>query len=199
MSSKSIAKTLGEKGLCVCPGFLSPSLVADSLADLSAIRALGRFQSAGVGQGAGRITSPQIRNDETYWLEREAANATQARMWRKIDLLRAAFNRTLFLGLRNFEGHYAVYSEGGFYERHRDSFRQDSARVVSFVLYLNSDWKPSDGGGLRIFKKQTSGAETYTDIDPVGGTMVCFLSRELEHEVLLSHRARFSLTGWFKV
>lgn len=197
MHSKSIAKTLGEKGFCVSPGFLSPKLLADSLADLSAIRDLGRFQRAGIGQGAARRTRPQIRNDETFWLERERANATQTRMWRKIDLLKAAFNRTLFLGLRDFEGHYAVYSEGGFYERHRDSFRQDSARMVSFVLYLNSDWKPSDGGRLRIFMQQGSGDETHVDIDPIGGTLVCFLSRELEHEVLVSHRPRFSLTGWF--
>ena len=33
---------------------------------------------------------------------------------------------------------------------------------------------------------------------PVGGTLVCFLSAETGHEVLLCHAARLSFTGWFK-
>ncbi len=118
-------------------------------------------------------------------------------LWRRFDLLKAAFNRTLFLGLTDFEGHYAAYPEGGFYERHKDGFRRDSARVVSFVLYLNRDWKPADGGRLRVYTKGQSGGESHVDVDPIGGTMVCFLSGESEHEVLLNHRPRFSLTGWF--
>lgn len=199
MNSKSIAKILGETGLCVCPDFLSPRSLIKVAADLDEIRLRGEFHLAGVGQGVARITDPQVRNDETFWLTRQNSNPTQARVWRRIDLLRTAFNRTLFLGLTDFEGHYAVYPEGGYYERHKDSFRLDSARVVSFVLYLNRDWKPADGGRLRVYRKENSGNESFIDVDPVGGTMVCFLSREMEHEVLLSHRPRYSLTGWFKV
>ena len=62
------------------------------------------------------------------------------------------------------------------------------------MLYLNRDWKPEDGGRLRIY-----GETSHTDIDPVGGTLVCFMSRESEHEVLESFAGRCSFTGWFKV
>lgn len=198
MNAKAIAVTMGNTGICVCPNFLSPRLLTRTADDLDAIRARGEFRPAGVGQGTERQFAKRVRTDYTYWLNREVTNAPQAHLWRRIDLLKAALNRELFLGLTDFEGHYAAYSEGGFYERHRDSFHGDSARMVSVVLYLNRDWKPADGGRLRIFSKDQTGEESHIDVDPVGGTMVCFLSNESEHEVLLNNRPRFSLAGWFK-
>ena len=35
-------------------------------------------------------------------------------------------------------------------------------------------------------------------IDPRGGTLACFLSETVPHEVLTSHRERYSLTAWFR-
>jgi SM-20-related protein len=49
-------------------------------------------------------------------------------------------------------------------------------------------------GELRIYD-----GDAHTDVDPIGGTMACFLSRVSEHEVMESHTERFSLAGWFKV
>lgn len=198
MTSETISQTLEATGICVCPGFLSPSLLAQTADDLDSLRKAGRFQQARTGRDFNHPDKTRVRNDDTYWLERDTGNATQAILWQKIDSLMLAFNRSLFLGLTEFEGHYAVYPEGGFYARHKDCFRGDSGRVVSFVLYLNRDWRAADGGRLRIYSTGVSGEETYRDIDPVGGTMVCFLSADSEHEVLLSHRPRYSLTGWFK-
>lgn len=198
MNSKSIAATMGKTGLCVCPNFLSRRSFVSTADDLDAIRARGEFRPAGVGQGANRVRAEGIRNDDIYWLNRELMNAPQALLWRRFDLLMAAFNRELFLGLTDFEGHYAAYPKGGIYKRHKDCFRENSARVVSFVLYLNRDWKPADGGRLRVYAKDQAGRESHIDVNPIGGTMVCFLSGESEHEVLLNHRPRFSMTGWFK-
>ena len=114
-------------------------------------------------------------------------------LWIQLDSLKQALNRTLFLGLVAFEGHYALYERGGFYVKHRDSFAQDDARVVSLILYLNSDWKAADGGKLRIYR-----SDSWVDVEPVGGTLVCFFSQESEHQVLRSHASRISLAGWFK-
>jgi len=33
---------------------------------------------------------------------------------------------------------------------------------------------------------------------PQAGTLACFLSGEIPHEVLAAQRPRMSLTGWFK-
>ncbi len=198
MTSKAIARRLAETGLCVCPHFLSPRRLESMADDLDRIRAQGVFQEAGIGRKKGLSFDVQVRNDSTYWLSREQQNAVQANLWRRLDLLKSALNRSLFLGLDDFEGHYAVYREGGFYGRHKDRFTSDSGRIVSFILYLNRSWRPSDGGGLRVYAAGLNGGEPYTDVDPIGGTMVCFLSAESEHEVLLSHRERFSFCGWFK-
>ena len=96
--------------------------------------------------------------------------------------------------MNDFEGHYTFYPEGGFYARHLDRFHKDNGRVVSFILYLNSSWQPEHGGYLRIYSSDNS----YQDVPPKAGTLVCFLSAEVEHEVLPSFSPRYSFTGWFR-
>jgi SM-20-related protein len=198
MKSKEIAEQLAETGLCICPDFLSPRFLNLMAEDLERNRRDGKFKNAGVGKGTSREVQATIRSDETLWLERDEQNFVQRKLWRKIDLLKAAFNRSLFLGLKDFEGHYAVYPEGGFYQRHRDVFKNDSARVVSIIIYLNREWQPTHGGQLRIYNADPHGKDSHIDINPVGGTMVCFLSRESEHEVMPSFHERLSFSGWFK-
>lgn len=159
---------------------------------MESLRLNGSFTRAGTGQDAG--VQNAIRRDEIHWIERENSSPmAQKKIWEKIDSLRQAFNRTLFLGLGEFEGHYASYPVGGFYQRHLDCFHEDDSRTVSLIIYLNKDWQPADGGQLRIYGKDSS-----HDIDPKGGTLVCFLSRESEHEVLESHAERNSFSGWFR-
>jgi SM-20-related protein len=108
--------------------------------------------------------------------------------------LRRACNRTLTLGLFEFECHYALYPPGASYSRHRDRFRDDDARVLSCVLYLNEDWRSGDGGALRLHLDH----KDPLDIAPVGGTLVAFLSGAFDHEVLPARRARIALAGWFR-
>jgi SM-20-related protein len=199
MTAKSIAKQLGETGLCVCPDFLSARTLNQVAGDFDRIHGAGEFRGAEVGRGPTiSLDRPRVRTDATYWLNPAAQNPVQAMLWRKIHLLKTALNRSLFLGLNSFEGHYAVYARGGYYHRHRDCFRGGSERIVSFVLYLNRDWKPEDGGCLRMYTSDKDGLESHTDLNPIGGTLVCFMSADFEHEVLLNHRQRYSLTGWFK-
>jgi SM-20-related protein len=191
MTSLTIAHHLGRTGLCVCPDFLSARQLENMRNNLNEIHGAGNFKRASIGHS--REAHDAIRSDEIHWLERGDLNTAQIALWRKIDRLIKVFNRTLFLGLRDFEGHYAIYPKGGLYARHLDRFRDDGDRMVSFILYLNRDWKIQDGGKLRVFNEAG-----HTDIDPRGGTMVCFLSGESEHEVLLNHTPRFSFSGWFK-
>lgn len=189
-----IAEQLGQTGLCVCPDFLSKSSLDETRNDLDDIYAAGGFHQAGIGLGKDHLVASAVRSDETYWLERQNCNLAQTHLWEKIDSLKQAFNRTLFLGLTDFEGHYASYAEGGFYQRHLDCFQKNNDRMVTMVIYLNKNWQESDGGKLRIYSENS-----HEDIHPLGGTLVCFLSRESEHEVLQSHVARHSFTGWFKI
>ncbi len=190
---ESLAKKLGATGICVTPNFLNAEMLQKVLGDLKRIYELGEFKRAGIGKGIDLGIHDQVRRDEIFWLDELLANLIQKELWKKINFLKQAFNRTLYLGLKEFEGHYASYPKGGFYKRHLDSFKDDDKRTISIILYLNNQWKSEDGGVLRIHDKEIS-----RDIEPIGGTLVCFLSREFEHEVLLNQMDRFSFTGWFK-
>jgi SM-20-related protein len=194
MNSTFIATQLGESGFCVCPDFLPPGDVEVLRNDVARLQLGQFFRRAGVGQGSEPRQVDAIRRDEICWLNREEANTTQEALWGKLEELQIALNRTLFLGLKSFEGHYALYPPGGFYRRHRDAFRGDSSRMVSIIIYLNAGWLPSHGGQLRVYE-----ADSFRDIEPKGGTLVCFLSRDIEHEVLPALEPRTSFSGWFKI
>ena len=195
----AIATELGAHGTCVRPNFLTAALQLDLRADLDDAHAAGQFSRAGTGQGAQHQLHDDVRRDHVYWPDQATANLVQLQLWAMTAALMQAFNRTLYLGLIEFEGHYAAYPRGGFYRRHLDSFARNDARMVSLILYLNRDWQIPDGGQLRMHGKSSDLlTPSHVDIAPLGGTLVCFLSREIEHEVLPTDAARFSFTGWFK-
>lgn len=188
-----LADQLKHSGIGVCPDFLGARELDLVRNDIAQLRQAGAFRKAGVGKGLNHTKGQLVREDETLWLERGSGTAPQEILWSHIDKVQQALNRDLYLGINSFEGHYAVYPAGGYYQRHFDTFRNSTDRVVSLVLYLNLAWQPSHGGCLRIYED-----ESARDIEPIGGTLVCFLSEEFEHEVLESHKERMSFTGWFK-
>lgn len=113
------------------------------------------------------------------------------------EQLRQYLNRELYLGLFDFECHYAHYPQGAFYKKHYDAFQGSSNRRLSTVLYLNPNWLPEDGGELILY---TNDGDTVLEtVLPKFGNMVIFLSEEFPHEVLPTNRSRYSLTGWFRI
>ena len=199
MTPTEIAEELGRSGLCVCRDFLSPAIIAATRADIKRVQNQKGFHRAGVGHNSDHGVHDDIRRDEVHWLERTAADGDpQTPLWKIFDNLQTAFNRTLFLGLTDFEAHYAAYPIGGFYQRHRDAFRDNlglrKPRVVSVIIYLTENWNRADGGQLRVYNDLDA---THIDIDPMSGTLVCFMSQDSEHEVLPSAQRRLSLAGWF--
>ncbi|MGC5699393.1 2OG-Fe(II) oxygenase [Pseudomonas sp. NFXW11] len=172
--------------------FLSEALTLELAAECRKRAAEGELAPAGVGRGPAQEIREGIRGDHIQWLEPGQAEASDTYLG-LMDSLREALNRGLFLGLEDFECHFALYPPGAFYKRHVDRFRDDDRRMVSAVIYLNSQWLPEHGGQLRMY---LAGQEH--DVDPVGGRLVVFLSGELPHEVLPATRERLSLTGWFR-
>ena len=65
-----------------------------------------------------------------------------------MDSLRQALNASLFLGLEDFECHFALYPPGAYYQKHVDRFRDDDARTVSAVLYHQRCLVAEHGGAL---------------------------------------------------
>ena len=146
----SAAERLAAEGHAIVPDFVSAELVAALAAEARHRNAAGDFRAAGIGRGADRVERRDIRGDALLWLDEQALAPPERALCDALEKLRVELNRTTFLGLFSFEGHYALYPPGAFYRRHRDRFRDDDARVLSCVLYLNDAWSAADGGALRI-------------------------------------------------
>ncbi len=190
--TEPLVAALAGPGWGVDPGFADGGLVGALAADVARRDAAGEFRAAAVGAGPNRAVRPQIRGDRICWLMAPESAAERSLLGR-LEQLRGALNRELMLGLVDFECHYAIYGPGARYARHLDRSPKGAERVVSVVLYLNGDWQAADGGELVL---AAEGGEVV--VAPRGGTLVTFLSQRLEHEVRIAHRARLSLTGWFR-
>ncbi len=158
----------------------------------------GALRAARIGQGATSQLNLEVRGDQIRWLDDSALTDAQRAYTDRLVALRLAINAETFMGLFSWEGHLAVYPEGTFYQRHLDVFAHARERQISTVLYLNDAWQQRDGGALRLYLDGES-TETFEDVPPRGGTLACFLSEQIYHEVLPTHAPRLSVTGWFRV
>ena len=157
-----------------------------------------RLEAAGIGRKDEHQVNKDIRRDKIHWLYRDKCPADTFYLM-KMEALRHDINRGLFLGLFEYEAHYALYPPGGFYKKHYDSLKGSKNRIVSTVLYLNPEWRPGDGGELAIYTDgHADGDEPEKIIQPKLGTLVTFLSEDIPHEVLPAHKERKSIAGWFR-
>lgn len=194
VSIASLPDAIAERGYCVIPAWLPPGAVA-ALGEIALARVeAGEFRAARVGRTGRATDAPELRGDLIQWLEPDDPAVPVRETLERFDAFRRTLNEQLFLGLAAFEAHFAVYPPGAFYARHVDRFRDDDARVVSAVLYLNDAWRETDGGCLRLY----DGEALVTEVAPAGGALVVFLSDRFPHEVLPARRPRLSLTGWFR-
>lgn len=188
-----IVDDLAEQGWSLQSQFIAPSLTLELAEECRKRAAQGALAPAGVGRGAQQQIREGVRGDQIQWLEAGQAAACDQYL-RVFDQLRVALNQGLYLGLEDFEGHFALYPPGAFYQKHVDRFRDDDRRAVSAVFYLNQDWLAEQGGALRLYLPN---GETR-DVLPQAGSLLLFLSADMPHEVLPATRERLSLTGWFR-
>jgi SM-20-related protein len=189
---QSTLDDLAEHGWSQQNHFLPQELTRALAAECRALAASGALAFAAVGRGAAQEVRADIRGDRTKWLEEGQSDACD-RYRTIMETLRVALNQAFFLGLDNYESHFALYAPGASYRQHLDRFRDDDLRSVSAVIYLNPDWLPEQGGALRL---SPAGA-AVRDIVPVGSRLVLFLSADMLHEVLPATCERLSLAGWF--
>ncbi|MDD1016298.1 2OG-Fe(II) oxygenase [Pseudomonas rubra] len=188
-----IVDDLATRGWSQQDTFVPESLTLALAAECRKRAAEGELEPAAVGRGVSQEVREGIRGDRIQWLEPGQAEPCDHYL-ALMNSLREALNRGLFLGLEDFECHFALYPPGAFYRKHVDRFRDDDRRTVSAVIYLNQDWQPAHGGQLRM----TLRGDVEHDVQPIGGCLVVFLSGEFPHEVLPAYRDRLSLTGWFR-
>lgn len=196
--TEQLADAFLAEGLCVCPDLLPPDLTAGLRAEADQLWADAHFRPGGVGATGDRQLIVEIRSDRIHWWPEQPASLVQRRYHDLLEGLRVAINRRTFMGLFDWEGHYAVYPEGSFYRRHVDVFAKAPTRQITVIAYLNEGWTEADGGALRLYLDPHD-LTRFIDVPPQGGTVVIFESARYPHEVLMSHAPRLSLTGWFRV
>lgn len=189
-----IADALASVGWITLTHFLDPTLVDELHSELLAQDRDRALRPALIGRGPRQQRRGDIRGDRTQWLN--GTGPAQQALFEHLEALRSTINRTLFLGLEDFEAHYAMYPAGAHYLRHLDSFRGENPRRVSLVIYLNPRWRPADGGLLRLYASQGTLIE---EILPEAGRMICFLSEAFPHEVTRTLTPRASIACWFRV
>jgi len=189
-----ITNDLVKQGWSITPHFFNPGLTTALRDELLQHAAAGELRAARIGKGAQQTLRSDIRSDTTLWLD--GATQPQRDYLELMELLRQHLNRELFLGLNDLETHFALYPPGSGYSKHLDSFRNNNLRRITVVSYLNQAWRPEDGGELLLFND--SGA-VLERVLPEAGTLVCFVSAQIPHEVAITRRQRASIAGWFRV
>ena len=152
------------------------------------------FHAAQIGRGSGHNRDDAIRGDVTRWLDGNDIADGAYLVW--MEDLRVGLNAALYLGLFEYEGHYAIYGAGAGYAKHSDVLSGKRNRLLSTVLYLNDDWQPDDGGELILY--DASGETVIATVNPTFGRMIIFLSDSFPHEVLRAQTRRCSIAGWFR-
>ncbi|EPQ9704923.1 2OG-Fe(II) oxygenase [Vibrio cholerae] len=188
MALDGLMDAIADRGWYVWDDFLNPQ-------EVQALRECipERWKRAKIGRNEETQRAADIRSDKIQWLDLSMGQPVQDYLER-MEQIRCEVNRHFFLGLFEYEAHFAKYEAGDFYLKHLDSFRGNENRKLTTVFYLNENWTPADGGELKIYDLQDNWIETLA---PVAGRLVVFLSERFPHEVLEAHADRVSIAGWF--
>lgn len=191
----TLIDALVEQGWFIGEDFLDAELCHDLHRELAQMAERNALAAAGIGRGDEHQLRHDIRGDAIHWLDRESL--AQRRYLEAMGELQRELNQALFLGLFEYEAHFAHYPPGAFYKKHLDSFRGRANRVVSTVGYLNPDW-PADGGGEMVIFSDDDSEREVARVRPEAGNFACFLAERVPHEVLPTRLARASIAGWFR-
>ncbi|RYY76322.1 MAG: 2OG-Fe(II) oxygenase [Gammaproteobacteria bacterium] len=194
-----IADALAHRGYLILDESLPHSLLHGLLNYFNELQD-HQFKAAGIGRHADFQQEETIRLDKIHWINANTEPTSDFLQW--MESLRIGINRRLFMGLFDYESHFAHYTTGAFYKKHLDAFRSNKVagqanRVLSTVLYLNESWQRDNGGELIIYAPDSD--QILEKILPEFGRMVIFLSEKFPHEVLPASCERKSVAGWFRV
>jgi SM-20-related protein len=191
---ESIIDSLCNEGFHIIDNFLAPIVCQSLRTTAQELQQQGLFRGAKIGLNQGLQKNNGIRHDEIFWLNGDDTNPAIHTFFTQVQQLAQVLNQTLFLGLTEFETHFAVYQPGTYYKKHIDQFAAQKTRKISCVYYLNKDWQTEFGGALKLYNKED---QLIQNILPQENRFICFNS-ELAHEVSLTHQARYSIAGWLK-
>lgn len=189
-----IVDGLERDNYVVLPNFFTKDEVDEWYADAMTVYQQGLFRPARIGKDNSLELNNKIRTDEIFWLNEDDDSDSRKKYFDFLEQLRLEVNRHFMLGIFSAECHYTYYQKGSFYKKHLDQHQNISTRKLSVITYLNKDWKEGDGGELKLYLP-----DDYSKmVKPCAGTVVCFFSALIPHEVLEVRRERIGLTSWLR-
>lgn len=222
----SSLQELAKNGYVIIKDFIGPDLVQALRNDVNLLRSSNKFNIAKIGQDSSNKLNTDIRVAETCFLGegklQDMANDARTQLYNVLNQLQGDLSGNPILDVNDSSNGelikaapaldkslsellYAYYPKGGFYRRHTDAVQNSASvlRTYSLLMYLNSDWKESDGGCLRIHLDSggdflPEGEEpNFIDVEPKAGTLVLFKSDKIPHEVLDTNTERTAVVGWY--
>jgi len=178
----------------IAKDFINPALSDHLISNLLNLHNGNQLLSAGTGNEAIVAHDKTLRSDKIHWLDRSHNNSYENDFLDLMDSFILYLNNTCYTGITGYEFHYTLYEKGAFYKKHIDQFKNNEVRQYSMIMYLNQNWTEKDGGELCIHH-----IDHLQNISPTSGKSVFFKSSELAHEVLVTNKARMSITGWLKI
>jgi SM-20-related protein len=190
---ESLIQGLIDDQFGFCKDFFDEKLIQGLSGNLIKSLVDGSMVEAGVGRKFTYAKNAQVRGDVIKWIDNESKDPFEKEFIKIIKDFISYLNDTCYVGINDFEFHYACYEPGSFYKRHKDQFHSDHGRKYSVVSYLNIGWVETDGGALTLYLP-----ENDITVKPNAGNIVLFKSDELEHEVQPAFKRRLSIAGWLK-
>jgi SM-20-related protein len=182
-----------DNQFAVCDHFLPLELAVLLQQNLLNLHKSDKMKKAGIGNLQVKDTGQDKRSDKIYWIENKTVDPPELAFLRQIEQFIAYLNETCYVGINDYEFHYAIYESGSSYQRHLDQFNNNNDRKFSLIHYLNTDWLDDDAGELIIYLNDKT-----EKILPRIQKAVFFRSDHCEHSVEKSFRPRMSISGWLK-
>lgn len=213
-----LARAVRQRGYFVHDGFLGPSHAAKICAEIRRMRARDELRPGKLQHGLVANLDAATRGDLIRMFEAgdgepieidPAAYPALAGFFELMDEIRAALAADAELGtavrgrMERSKFMCACYpGDGARYVRHRDAWPPTPGRKLTLIYYLNSGWKPADGGQLRLWPEPPEAAAADApaaepvQLAPILDRLVVFCSWQ-EHEVQPAHAERLAVTTWF--
>jgi len=152
----------------------------------------GTFKEATIGKD--RRLDKSIRSDKIYWWNLYDLEYWENKYIKYLKFFQMIFNRRFYTGTNSLEVFYSIYEPGTFYTKHYDNFKNSKKRKITFITYLNKEWKKfnTTNGELVIYED-----DKEIVVEPLFNRTVIFFSEFVLHEVLPATQTRFAITSWF--
>ncbi|HVJ65731.1 MAG TPA: 2OG-Fe(II) oxygenase [Bdellovibrionota bacterium] len=193
---EQIMQDLCERGYSITPQALHPASIDQLKLFARSAHEAGHFKPASIGREGSLQLATKIRGDLSLWVDNWKQIPALEEFHLLVTKIMESARRELYLSVKRFEGHFAVYPPGAGYRAHLDQHNTSHHRQISLVLYL-SDLGEDEGGELKIHNTLHE-SNTNITVRPTSGTLVAFLSGKIVHEVLPTTAERWSLTGWIR-